>query len=62
MSLIQLIKFRTWQTGQFKLPRLEAPCFQTGNLSVVASWLRLSHFYPFYVVKIKWLKLRFWQF
>ena len=29
MSLIQPKEFRTWETGLFKMPHLETPCFQT---------------------------------
>ena len=51
MSLIQPRKFRTWETGLFKMPRLETPrlqmavgCFQTAFKVTVAS----GH-YLFYV-------------
>ena len=37
MSLIYPMKFKTWQTGHFKLPCLETPLFPTGDLSAVAS-------------------------
>ncbi len=35
------MKFKTWQTGCFKLPHLESPHFQMGSLSAVASGLIL---------------------
>ena len=38
MSLIQLLKFKTWETRLFKMPRLEMPCFQTRRWVTVASW------------------------
>ena len=37
MSLIQPKKFRTWETGLFKMPRLETPRFQTAVKVTVAS-------------------------
>ena len=37
MSLIQVLKFRTWETRLFKMPRFEKPCFQTGTRVTTAS-------------------------
>ena len=38
MSLIQLLKFKKWETRLFKMPHLETPPFQTGTrVTVVAS-------------------------
>ena len=37
MSLIQLLKFKTWETRLFKMPRFETPCFKTGIRVTVAS-------------------------
>ena len=31
MSLIQLLKFKTWETRLFKMPRFEMPHFQMGT-------------------------------
>ena len=39
MSLIQLLKFKKWETRLFKMPRFETPCFQTGPRVTVASGL-----------------------
>ena len=41
MSLIQLLKFKKWETRLFKMPRLETPRFQTGTRVTVASGLSL---------------------
>jgi len=40
MSLIQPVKFRTWETGLFKIPRFEMPRLQTGAFE---TGLRKSH-------------------
>ena len=40
MSLIQLLKFRTWETKLFKMPRFEMPHFQMGTTVTVASELK----------------------
>ncbi len=32
MSLIQPLKFRTWETGYFKMPRFEMPRFEMPRL------------------------------
>ena len=45
MSLIQLLKFKTWETRLFKMPCLEMPRFQTRRWVTVAS-----------VHTVKWLK------
>ena len=37
MSLIQPKRFRTWETGLFKMPRLETPHFQMADKVIVAS-------------------------
>ena len=37
MSLIQLLKFKKWETRLFKMPHLETPRFQTGTRVTVAS-------------------------
>ena len=37
MSLIQLLKFRTWETRLFKMPRFDMPRFQMGTRVTVAS-------------------------
>ena len=37
MSLIQLLKFRTWEMRLFKMPRFETPRFQMGTKVTVAS-------------------------
>ena len=39
MSLIQLLKFRTWKMGLFKIPHCETLCFQMGTRVTVASGL-----------------------
>ncbi len=39
MSLIQLLKFRTWKTRLFKMPHFEGPRFQTKMKITVASGL-----------------------
>ena len=36
MSLIQLLKFTTWETRLFQMPRFETPRFQTGTSDTVA--------------------------
>ena len=37
MRLIQLLKFKKWETRLFKMPHLETPRFQTGMRVTVAS-------------------------
>ena len=37
MSLIQLLKFKKWETKLSKVPHLETPRFQTGTRVTVAS-------------------------
>ncbi len=37
MSLIQLLKFKTWETRLSKMPVLEMPRFQMGTRVTVAS-------------------------
>ena len=39
MSLIQLLKFRTWETRIFKMPYFKMPLFQTRTRVTVASGL-----------------------
>ena len=39
MSLIQLLKFRTWKMRLFKMPHFETPRFQMGTRVTVASGL-----------------------
>ena len=36
MSLIQLLKFKKWETRLFKMPHLEMPRFQMGTRVTVA--------------------------
>ena len=42
MSLIQLLKFKKWETRLFKMPRLEMPHFQMRRWVTVASELRIE--------------------
>ena len=35
MSLIQPLKFRTWEMGHFKMPRFETPRLQTAVFQMV---------------------------
>ena len=42
MSLIQLLKFKTWETRLFKMPRLGTPRFQMRRWVTVAFVLELS--------------------
>ena len=44
MSLIQLLKFKTWETRLFKMPRLEMPRFQTRHWVTVAFWAQSNSF------------------
>ena len=44
MSLIQLLKFKKWETRLFKMPHFETPRFQTGTRVTVASGLKLEQF------------------
>ena len=37
MSLIQPVKFRTWETGHFKMPRLQTFRLQTGVFQMVVA-------------------------
>ena len=37
MSLIQPLKFRTWETGHFKTPRLQTSRLQTGVFQTVVA-------------------------
>ena len=39
MSLIQLLKFKTWETRFFKMPRFEMPLFQTETRATITSGL-----------------------
>ncbi len=41
MSLIQLLKFKTWETRLFKMPRLETPRLQTRHWVTVDSGHRV---------------------
>ena len=41
MTLIQLLKFKTWETRLFKMPCFETPHFQTGTRETVASGLNM---------------------
>ena len=42
MSLIQLLKFKKWETRLFKIPCLEIPRFQMGTRVTVASGHRID--------------------
>ena len=44
MSLIKLLKFKTWETMLFKMPRLETPHFQTRCWVTVSSGQGLQLF------------------
>ena len=39
MSLIQVLKFKTWEMRLFKIPRLETPRLETRHWDTVASGL-----------------------
>lgn len=38
LSLLQLLKFMTWEKGLFKMPRFKMPHFKTEVFKMVASW------------------------
>ena len=42
MSLIQLLKFKIWETRLFKMPHFKTPRFQMGKRVTVASELKVS--------------------
>ena len=42
MNLIQLLKFKKWETRLFKMPRLETPSFQMGMRVTLASGPNLA--------------------
>ena len=44
MSLIQLLKFKKWETRLFKMPCFETPCFQMGTRVTTASGLYVLRF------------------
>ena len=46
MSLIQLLKFKTWETRLFKMPCLEMSRFQMGTRVKIASRHRQGVEYP----------------
>ena len=43
MSLIQLLRFKTWETRLFKMARLEMPHKETGTRITVVPELSLFH-------------------
>ena len=43
MSLIQLLKFKTWEMRLFKMPCFETPRFQTRTRVTVASTIEKSY-------------------
>ena len=53
MSLIQPLKFKTWETRHFKMPRLETPRFQTRHRVTIASGLRMQCVYS----QLEWITL-----
>ena len=54
MSLIQPLKFRTWEMGHFKMPHLQMAMFQT--VVTVASGLFQLLFINFGIAKVDFLK------
>ena len=63
MSLIHPLKFRTWETGHFKTPRLQTSRLQTGVFQIVVT---VAHGHNLGVNdskgKIFKLKSTFWYF